>query len=568
MKKAAAAPYSNRTLNSMLAVLKIKNLALVDDLTWELGPRLVTVTGETGAGKSMIVGALKLILGDRAERELVRAGETHCTVEAVFELPNRDEVNEILVRSGLEPCEEDSIVLKRVFSITGKNKQFINCAPATLQVLKELGEVLVDLHGPHDHQSLMSQERQLTMLDAYAGTEEIGKAYRVAYQEWREAVQNFEALRDAERATEQELGLLRFQVEEIRKADLKPNEEPELEMQYAVASNSQKLIDAASDILRRLTQGPMAVLGQLREMHRSIRELERFDEATSGLVTGFETAQVELEELERGLRRYVGSLEINPAEVARLEARIDLIEALKRKYGGSVESVLAFGERAERKLNAIEGRGDELHRLEQIASERLQELRERARVLSATRLQAAPELAAEVSGHLEDLGFRQSKFEIALKYLETPGPSGMEQIDFQFAPNPGQPFKPLRVIASSGEMSRVMLAVKNALADEDSIPLMVFDEIDANVGGEIAHAVGRKMAALGEKHQVVAITHMPQVASLANNHYVVQKTVEDGKTRSSLVEVKGERRVAEVTRMLGGGGEKARGLAEAMLAGG
>jgi DNA repair protein RecN (Recombination protein N) len=549
----------------MLSVLKIKNLALVDDLTWELGPRLVTVTGETGAGKSMIVGALKLILGDRAERDLVRAGETHCTVEAVFELPNRDEVNEILVRSGLEPCEDDTIVLKRVFSITGKNKQFINCAPATLQVLKELGEVLVDLHGPHDHQSLMSQERQLTMLDAYAGTEEIVKAYRVAYLNWRETVQNFEALRDAERATEQELNLLRFQVDEIKRAELKPNEELELEQQYAVASNSQRLIDAASEISRRLGAGSMAILNQLREVHRHVRELERIDDGTSALVSSFESAQVELEELDRGLHRYVSRLEINPAEVARIEARIDLIEALKRKYGGSVESVVAYGELAERKLNAIEGRGEELHRLEQIVAERLAELRERGHVLSATRLQSAPELAAEVAGHLEDLGFRQSKFEIALKYLDSPGPSGMETTDFQFAPNPGQPFKPLRVIASSGEMSRVMLAVKNALADEDSIPLMVFDEIDANVGGEIAGAVGRKMATLGEKHQVVAITHMPQVASLAHHHYVVQKTVEDGKTRSSLVEVKGDRRVAEVTRMLGGGGDTARNLAKAML---
>jgi len=551
----------------MLSVLKIKNLALVDDLTWELGPQLVTVTGETGAGKSMIVGALKLILGDRAERDLVRAGETHCTVEAVFELPNRDEVNEILVRSGLDPCEDESIVLKRVFSITGKNKQFINCAPATLQVLKELGEVLVDLHGPHDHQSLMSQERQLSMLDAYAGTEGIVTTYRTAYQLWREAVQNFEALRDAERATEQELGLLRFQVDEIKRAELKPNEELELEQQHAVAANSQRLIDAASAIARRLSEGPMAILGQLREVHRHVRELERIDDTTSALVASFESAQVELEELDRGLHRYVNTLEINPAEVSRLEARIDLIESLKRKYGGSVESVLAFGELAERKLNAIEGRGDELHRLKQTAEERLQELRERGHILSATRLQSAPELAAEVAGHLEDLGFRQSKFEIALKYLETPGPSGMEQVDFQFAPNPGQPFKPLRVIASSGEMSRVMLAVKNALADEDSIPLMVFDEIDANVGGEIAGAVGRKMAALGEKHQVVAITHMPQVASLANHHYVVQKTVEDGRTRSSMVEVKGDRRIAEVTRMLGGGGDTARDLAKAMLAG-
>jgi DNA repair protein RecN (Recombination protein N) len=413
----------------------------------------------------------------------------------------------------------------------------------------------------------MSQERQLTMLDAYAGTEEIVKAYRGAYQNWREAVQNYEALRDAERATEQELNLLRFQVEEIKRAELKPNEELELEQQYAVASNSQKLIDAASEIARRLGSGPMAILNQLRDVYRYVRELERIDDGTSALVSSFESAQVELEELDRGLQRYASRLEINPAEVSRIEARIDLIESLKRKYGGSVESVTAYGDLAERKLNAIEGRGEELHRLEQIAAERLQELRERGHVLSATRLQAAPELAAEVAGHLQDLGFRQSKFEIALKYLENPGPSGMEQVDFQFAPNPGQPFKPLRVIASSGEMSRVMLAVKNALADEDSIPLMVFDEIDANVGGEIAGAVGRKMAVLGEKHQVVAITHMPHVASLAHHHYVVQKTVEDGKTRSSLMEVKGDRRIAEITRMLGGGGDTARNLAQAMLAG-
>jgi DNA repair protein RecN (Recombination protein N) len=551
----------------MLSVLKIKNLALVEDLTWELGPRLVTVTGETGAGKSMIVGALKLILGDRAERELVRSGETHCTVEAVFELPNREEVNAILVRSGLEPCEEEVIVLKRVFSVTGKNKQFVNCSPATLQVLKELGEVLVDLHGPHDHQSLMSQERQLGMLDAYAACEPLVAAYRIAYGAWREAEADFEALRDAERATEQELGLLRFQVQEIKGAELKPNEELELEQQYAVAANSQKLIDAAVAVSRRLADGPTGVLGQMREAYRHVRELERIDDGTAPLVSGFESALVELEELERGLRRYVGGLEINPAEVARLEQRIDLIESLKRKYGGSVERVIAFGEQAERKLNAIEGRGEELHRLEQTAAERLREVRERGRVLSAARLQASPELAAEVASHLEDLGFRQSKFEIALRYLEVPGPSGMEQVDFLFAPNPGQPFKPLRVIASSGEMSRVMLAVKSALADEDSIPLMVFDEIDANVGGEIAHAVGRKMAALGEKHQVVAITHMPQVASLAHHHYLVVKTVEDGTTRSSLVEVKGERRVAEITRMLGGGGDSARALAQAMLSG-
>lgn len=551
----------------MLTVLKIKNLALVEDLTWELGPGLITVTGETGAGKSIIVGALNLILGERADRQLLRTGESHCTVEAVFELPNRDEINELLETAGLEPCEGDELVLKRVFSASGANKQFINCGPATLKVLKTLGDLLVDLHGPHDHQSLLSRDRQLAMLDAYAGAQQLLDGYREKFAVWQDAVRDFEALRDAEEATEQELELLKFQVEEIQGAELTPNEEASLEQEYSVASNSQNLIEHASEVSNQLSEGPTAVLSQLAELKKHIRELERIDDGVSELVGGFETAQVELEELARGLEDYVGSLEINPAEVQRLEARIDLIESLKRKYGPTLENVIEHGKIAERKLNAIEGRGDELERLEERVAETRAALDKAGESLSKKRGKLAPKLAAEVSGHLEDLGFKQSKFEITIEPNETPNATGLEGVDFQFAPNPGEPFKPLRVIASSGEMSRVMLAVKNALAEQDRIPLMVFDEIDANVGGEIATAVGRKMAALGERHQVVAITHMPQVAALSEFHYVVSKEVEDEKTRSTLTKVEGENRVDEIHRMLGGGGDTARALAESMLRG-
>ncbi len=551
----------------MLTVLKIKNLALVDDLTWEVGPGLVTVTGETGAGKSIIVGALKLILGERADRNLLRTGETHCTVEAVFEIANRDEVNAILEDAGLEPCEENQLVLKRVFSVAGSNKQFVNCGPATLAALKSVGEVLVDLHGPHDHQSLLSRERQLQMLDAYAGAKsrQQFETYRAAHQTWLEATREFEALRDAEQTTSQELELLRFQVEEIQTADLKPNEETQLEQQYAVASNSQRLIETASTVANRLSEGPMAILNQLTELQRSVRELERIDDATSELVSGFDSAQLELDELARGLADYVAGLEVNPEEVRRLEDRLDTIQNLKRKYGDSIAAILEFGEKAARKLNAIEGRGDELDRREQVLTEARQAVEKAGQALSTKRGQTAPKLAKEIARHLTDLGFKQSQFEIAIEPLDEPGPTGLERIDFQFAPNPGEPFKPLRVIASSGEMSRVMLAVKNALADQDCIPLMVFDEIDANVGGEIARAVGQKMAALGEKHQVVAITHMPQVASLSQNHYRVQKEVRGGKTRSTLRRVEGEDRVAEIERMLGGGGKTAKALAEELL---
>ncbi len=551
----------------MLSVLKIKNLALVDDLTWELGDGLVAVTGETGAGKSIIVGALKLILGERADRNLLRTGEKHCTVEAVFEITNRDEVNGILQGAGLEPCEENQLVLKRVFSVAGSNKQFVNCSPATLAALKSVGEVLVDLHGPHEHQSLLSQDRQLQMLDAYAGatTRKALRSYADAHRAWLDATREFEALRDAERVTGKELELLRFQVEEIQNADLKPNEEAELEQQFGVASNSQRLIETASDLANRLSEGPMAILSQLADLQKGVRELERIDDATSEILGGFDSACVELNEICSGLQDYVAGLEVNPREVKRLEDRLDLIQGLKRKYGANIAEILAFGEEAQRRLNAIEGRGEELHRREQIVAETRQKVAQTGKKLSAARAKSAPKLAAEISRHLKDLGFRQSKFEIALPALEEPSSCGMERADFQFAPNPGEPFKPLRVIASSGEMSRVMLAVKNALADQDRIPLMVFDEIDANVGGEIARSVGQKMAALGEKHQVVAITHMPQVASLARHHYSVSKEVRGGKTRSSLRGVKGKARVGEIERMLGGSGETARALAREML---
>jgi len=549
----------------MLTVLKIKNLALVDDLTWELGPGLVTVTGETGAGKSIIVGALKLILGDRADRNLLRTGETHCTVEAVFQLSNKAAINELLESSGLDACEEDSIVLRRVFSVTGINKQFVNGSPATLGTMKALGDLLVDLHGPHDHQALLAQERQLALLDADAGGQALVDSYREAYALWQEAIHDYEALRTAESVTAQEIELLRFQVEEIQSADLKLNEEVELEQAYGIASNSQRLIESANEIVNRLSEGEMSILSRLAGMQKHIRELERIDDKVSEMVNGFDSAQMELEEVARGFARYLDRMEVNPQETQRLENRIDLIQNLKRKYGSTVEQILKFGENAERKLNAIEGRGDELERLKQRVEEARKMVDDRGKVLSDKRLQFSPQLAGEVSRHLDDLGFKQSKFELALRYMKEPGPHGYEELDFQFAPNPGQPFKPLRVIASSGEMCRVLLALRHALPDQDQVPLLVFDEIDANVGGEIAHAVGRKMAELGQKHQVIAITHMPQVACVAHHHYVVSKEVRDDRTRSTLKKVESGQRLDEISRMLGGGGDATRAMAAELL---
>ena len=544
----------------MLSVLKIKNLALVDDLVWELGSGLIGVTGQTGAGKSMIVGALKLILGERANHDLIRTGESSCSVEAVFELTNNlEQINALLEESGLEPCEGNSLVVKRVFG--SGNKQFVNCSPCTLSVLKSVGGLLVDLHGPHEHQSLLSQDRQLAMLDAYAHAGEERQAYREAFRRWQDAVEALEEFQNTRQVSDQEIDLLRFQVEEIASAELDVEEVAELEQRYRQSQNSSRLLENANQGVDLIS----AAVANLTNAQRCLRELEKFDPTVAESLSGFDSARVEIEELESILRDYSDDLEIDPSELAQIERRIDEIETLKRKYGQTVEDVLAYEARARQKLGTVDGREDELDRLKGEIESARTDVDKIGRKLTGKREKAAPDLAAEIASHLDDLGFNQSTFELEIEELDEPAPRGNETIDFLFGPNPGEPLKPLRVIASSGEMSRVMLAVKSALADQDRIPLMVFDEIDANVGGEIAGAVGRKMAFLGERHQVVAITHMPQVAALAHRHFLVTKEVENDVTNSGLERIEGRKREEELARMLGGVSPETLALAGKML---
>lgn len=548
----------------MLTLLKIRNLALVDELVWELGPGLVGVTGETGAGKSVIVGALKLVLGERADKSLIRTGEDSCMVEAVFELRDAAEVNAVLAEGGLEACDDGSLIVRRVIGQSA-NRQFVNDSPVTLNLLKRLGEHLVDLHGPHDHQSLLSTDRQLSMLDAYAGSDGALDAYRAAWRAWRDKTTELEDLRLAESASTQELDLLRHQVGEIDAAQLKPEEEDDIADRYRRASNSTRLVELSAAAAAALGADENGVLARLAEVQRLVRELEKLDPGIRERTQGLEGAAMELQELERSLADYAEDLDIDPSEAARLEERVNLFETLKRKYGGDLAAVLAQRDRAAARLDAVENRGE---RLEQLAAEAaaLREATDKAGLaLSARRKKAAPKLAKEIAGQLKDLGFKQSSFELQVLSHKEPGASGLEGIEFLFGPNPGEPLQPLRQIASSGEISRVMLAVKSALAEQDATPLMVFDEIDANVGGEIARAVGKKMAGLGARHQVVAITHFPQVAALAARHYVVEKEVAGGRTRSRLFPVGGESRIAELVRMLGGGGESARAMAASLL---
>jgi DNA repair protein RecN (Recombination protein N) len=549
----------------MLASLRIRNLALVEDIEWTLGPGFTAITGETGSGKSIIIGALKLLLGERADKSLIRSGADSCAVEALFQLDDPGTLNERLQENGAEPCNDGALILKRSFTVAGANRQFVNASPTTLAVLKSLGDLLVDLHGPHDHQSLLSNEKQLDLLDDYAGAGGAHAAYSAQFAALNGLLADHAELSAGEAALERELDLLRHQVNEIQAAGLQPGEEETALARYAVASNSRRIIEVSSMIIQRVSEADDSLLSGLAEVQRHFRELEKLDPSTVPLAQSHANAVIELEEVASSLRHYSDSLDIDPAQLAALEERVSLFETLKRKYGSTLDQVAAFGEEAAGRLRKIESRGEELIRLDRAIASARETLSALGAKLSKLRVAAAPKLASAIQGQLRDLGFKKSEFAISLHPAEKPAAFGCESAEFLFAPNPGEPSKPLKLIASSGEISRVMLAVKSSLAAQDRIPLLVFDEIDANVGGEIAHAVGAKMRSLGAAHQVLCITHLPQVAATASAQYVVTKQYTGDRTISHITELKGKARVEEIARMLGGQSDSAVAHARTLL---
>ncbi len=596
----------------MLTTLRIKNLALVTDLTLELQPGCNVITGETGAGKSIIIGALDLVLGERADRTLIRSGEESCSVEAVFEVtqlcarqlerrapPRRESashplaepvlgapppLNQFLEENGLEPCADGQLVLKRTFSANGANRQFVNGSPTTLNTLTTIGEWLVDIHGPHDHQSLLHPAKQLLILDAFGRLEKEREAFSELVRRRTALAAEKSALIVDEKTYAQQLDLLRFQVQEITAARMQPGEDERVEQEFNRASNAARLLQLSQAAVDALSESDNSVLTRAGAVGRALQELQRVDPGAAPLAEWHAQAVGTLRELQAALSRYAEKVDVDPARLAGLEERLDLIHSLKRKYGATLAEVVAFGEEAKRKLQSLEGRDAELARLNAELQKLEAEISRAGEKLSDARRKAIPPLAKAAGRQLEDLGFKQSKFEVAIKSataevtklksnenrsLLTPAAAikttGLDEIEFQFAPNPGEPAKPLRAIASSGEMARVMLALKTVLAAEDEIPVLVFDEVDANVGGETAHAVGEKMRQIAAKRQVLCITHLPQVAAPADAHYVVNKEIKNGRTISEIHLLDKKERVTELTRMLGGQHDAARKHAEALL---
>jgi len=557
----------------MLTTLRIKNLALVADLTLELQPGLNIITGETGAGKSILIGALNLILGERADRTLIRSGSDNCTVEAMFDVSRlKIPLGRFLDENGLEASEDQQLLLKRTFTGAGANRQFINGSPATLNLLSKLGEWLVDIHGPHDHQSLLHPARQLEILDAFGNLRPAREAFAELVQ--RRAALELEksALIVDEKTYARQLDLLRFQVNEITGAKLRADEETQIEQDYHRANNAAKLLEIAQTALHLLGENDQSLLTQVGVLGRSLLELQRIDTGALSLTAVHEQAVNALQELQAELSRYTDHLEIDPARLQELEARLNLLQSLKRKYGSSLTEVLVFGEQAQHKLQNLEQRDLELARINSELQKLDGDISRAGQELSANRRKLILPLRKAVTRQLRDLGFQQSDFNIAfsseteLASFKSQIPvSGFDLLEFLFAPNPGEPAHPLRAIASSGEMARVMLALKTVLAAEDEIPVLVFDEVDANVGGETANTVGQKMRQIAGQRQVLCITHLPQVAAHASAHYLVTKQMKAGRTISEINLLDKTERVTELARMLGGQSEAARKHAAVLL---
>jgi len=552
----------------MLSELRIQNFAIIDRLELEFGPGLVILTGETGAGKSIIMDALDMLLGGRADAAAVRAEAELARIEGTFRLagPEREAAHEILKREDLLD-DPDFVTLTREVRREGRSVGRVNGRTVNLTLLKELGETLVDIHGQSEHLSLLNVHAHLGLLDRYASVESLLAAYRKAYQQLTGLRKELGELRavqaDAERRTE----MLTFQAEEIEAAKLKPGEEENLRQERDRLANAESLAGLAQSALNVLDEGtPDSPAGSdlVGQAVQSLGKLAEIDASQAGLAEQSVALEDGLAELARSLRNYLEVIEFNPKRLEEVEERLDLIHRLNRKYGGSLEAVLAFAVEARRQLETITTASARIAELEAAESEALAKLAEQALRLSEKRKEAAERMSKAVEVELDDLRMASARF--AVDFQVRPDPQGvplpdgtraafdgggLDRVEFLVAPNPGEGLKPLARIASGGETSRLMLALKNVLARADQVPTLIFDEIDQGIGGRVGGTVGEKLWSLGRAHQVMVITHLPQLAAFGDQHFQVQKVLEDGRTLTRVTGLTGEPRTLELAQMLG-----------------
>lgn len=553
----------------MLQYLKISNLALLESASIEFDDGFTVVTGETGAGKSVLLGALSLLAGSRSDKSLIRSGEELCSVEASLFFEDPDLLDAELQEMGFPKCEEGLLILKRSLHRKKPSRISINGSIATLSNLQSLGSHWIDFHGPGEPQRLLQSECQLEMIDLYAKLEKDADAYRSQYRHWREILGEIDRLRSDTRLSMEQVDFLRGQIEKIDQLELDDEAIEQLETDFNRVSSSQELLGLSTSLAEGLT-GDEGVINELSQLSRSAREAAELDPSLASLSQRLDSLILEIQELGNDYDHVGNSLNFEPEFAAEVDAKMSIWQELRRKYGRDVKDVRAARDEMEKRIDEQSDVDGTLNRLQTEADSLEASLRTKAAKLSAKRLKAGKKLVKEAESMLLDLGFKKGRCSVELipeKYLK---PYGDSLPELQFSPNVGEPLQPLAKVASSGELARVMLALKSILAKVDRIPVLVFDEVDANVGGEIGRVVGEKMKQIAKSHQVFCITHLPQVASLGNHHFLVEKDQSGARASVSIshLESAGEERVLELARMLGDrNAAAARSHAKELLAG-
>ena len=552
----------------MLTELNIKNFAIIDQLQLKFGTGLIAFTGETGAGKSIILDALDTLLGSRAESTFIRKGEEGAMIEATFRIPEKlqEGLHGILEREALLD-DPRYVTLSREIRRDSRNVARVNGRITSVKLLSEIGEQLVDIHGQSEHLSLLRVQKHLYLLDQYANAQEALQAYRSTYKELLNVRKELKTLREEERRAKDRIDLLEYQIDEIEKANLESDEEEELKQERDRLANAEKIATLGQEALILLDESTPTnptITDQLGQVIEALNKLAKLDASQEKIKEETLGAFTALTEVSHDLRLYVETIEFNAKRLDQVEERLELISHLKRKYGDSIADILASGEKAKQTLENINLTGERIEELEAEEEKLLIRLGQHAEALSQQRHQAAEKLQGALETELDDLRMPEARFRVEFRHeKDSQGiplssgervafdETGHEHIEFFIETNPGEGFKPLVKIASGGETSRLMLALKNVLARADNIPTLIFDEIDQGIGGRVGAIVGYKLWLLAKDHQVLCITHLPQLAAFGHQHFQVQKEIEEGRTLTHANLIEGEDRLQELAQMLG-----------------
>lgn len=549
----------------MLVTLSIRNLAVVEAVDVHFHSGFHVLTGETGAGKSIIIDALGLLAGTRGSADLIRYGCDRAEIEGMFELQEGHPVWQVLEKIGVQGDAGEHLIIRRELTMQGKSISRINGQMVNLSMLREVGEMLVNIHGQHEPQSLMKADRHLYLLDTYGDRliAPVKKRYQERYSEFVKVEKELRDLQEHSQKAYHMLDLYRFQIEEIASAQLEAGEDELLAQERVKLSHSEKMMESASGAYE-LLYGPSGIDAIMKAVS-FIEDIAKYDESgLKPLVEQLQSAYYQLEDAAFQIRDYRDNIEFNPERLEEVERRLDLISGLRRKYGDSVEQIIDYYEKIQHETSLIENKDERLEKLLKQRDKLLTGLLQAAKELSESRKQCAEDLATQVEGELKDLQMGRTSLRVNLEWLEDPNgyefegrrirltKHGIDTAEFMISPNPGEPLRPLGKIASGGELSRIMLAMKSIFARHDRIPVLIFDEVDTGVSGRAAQSIAEKLYRLSDSCQVFSITHLPQVACMADHQYLIEKNIEEGRTMTKVESLSEQGRVEELARMLGG----------------